>query len=386
MQIWRQLPSKFTWAAYGAVFGVAFPIMAAAIRYFQMGVDGALDAVQQDPLLWIIATAPLFLGLFAWLGGRQNDRVRDFSKNLEQKVDEKTKELKASNQAIQTVMDHVSFGLLICDEKLNLKPGYSAACRSILGLSGEIQGRNLVDLLKLDERESDHFRSIYNQIFDPDFLIGDLSIDYLPTRFQIDAKAVGLTGSVVHDEQGRSKGVLFCLADVTNLARAEEEIERNRTLIKMISNRDSFRQFVLEAYESFRTVESELGRPGQSVDHTLVRRELHTLKGNCGSYGLSFVAQQIHRLEDETVITNDAVLNIEKGLAQFLEDHQGLLGMSYGQRVDEMLVVPAHVIQQAELRLRTANSDQLRDLLPIFSESYSLNQLRPFLVQSKTIS
>jgi two-component system aerobic respiration control sensor histidine kinase ArcB len=57
------------YALAGILFGTVFPIVATAIRLAQgsHGVSLAnIGAVQRgDPLLWIIDTAPLFLGLLA---------------------------------------------------------------------------------------------------------------------------------------------------------------------------------------------------------------------------------------------------------------------------------------------------------------------------------
>lgn len=63
------------YAAIGAAFGLVFPVFAYALRSFQYGPQTALHLLQQDPLLWIICTAPIFLGIFAFFAGIQQDRV-----------------------------------------------------------------------------------------------------------------------------------------------------------------------------------------------------------------------------------------------------------------------------------------------------------------------
>ncbi len=65
------------YAVYGALFGAAFPIFAtlfnAATKLGSIGL--VWQAQASDSLLWIIDTAPLFLGAFAWMAGRRQDRV-----------------------------------------------------------------------------------------------------------------------------------------------------------------------------------------------------------------------------------------------------------------------------------------------------------------------
>jgi signal transduction histidine kinase len=286
---------------------------------------------QADLILRIGIGATLLLTLGLAIAVRS---AQQYQGTLEARVQEKTSALQASNRAIKNIMDHVSFGLVICDPLLRIKPGYSAACNAILDEKNSIEGKDLTTLLNLDARNADHFKSVYSQIFDPDFMLGDLSVDYLPTRFHLGAKAIGLTGSVVHDDAGKATGVLFCLADVTNLAKAEEEIERNRTLIKMVCNREAFRQFLTDVQTSFRRLRTELDNPSGKFNNELVRRELHTLKGNCASYGLSYIADKIHELEDCTTLPQNEVDKVEQELVRFLDDNNELLGVTYGQAAD----------------------------------------------------
>lgn len=61
---------------YGAAFGVAFPLVGTMVEALSrsggIGLDALVDA-QRSPLVWIIGTAPLFLGLLARAAGRQHD-------------------------------------------------------------------------------------------------------------------------------------------------------------------------------------------------------------------------------------------------------------------------------------------------------------------------
>ena len=67
-----------SYAIAGAVFGCLFPLVGTMIeaiyRGYGLGLQGFLTA-QSSPLLWIIDTAPLFLGVFASLAGRRQDQI-----------------------------------------------------------------------------------------------------------------------------------------------------------------------------------------------------------------------------------------------------------------------------------------------------------------------
>jgi hypothetical protein len=68
------------YALYGALFGLCFPIMGTLLEcYLQAGdfsMGKLLDCQKNSPMLWIIDTAPLFLGWFASFGGKQFDYVQ----------------------------------------------------------------------------------------------------------------------------------------------------------------------------------------------------------------------------------------------------------------------------------------------------------------------
>lgn len=104
------------YALIGASFGLLFPILAILIRTVGRGIPLSLsstaDVFASDPLLWIIVTAPLFLGLFAAVAGRRQDELEKTNSilqareqeltsaqlALEERVSERTRELTSKNQ------------------------------------------------------------------------------------------------------------------------------------------------------------------------------------------------------------------------------------------------------------------------------------------------
>ena len=103
--------TKYT--LYGALFGLCFPIGAILFVYAMGDIPDTTNLAtivaqaRQNSLLYIIATAPFFLGLFARFAGRRQDRLIRFSQSLEQKVADKTESLtlapEAANKANATI-------------------------------------------------------------------------------------------------------------------------------------------------------------------------------------------------------------------------------------------------------------------------------------------
>ena len=89
------------YALVGVGFGLLFPIIAYTIRITSAGLPFSLSSILAihgtDPLLWIIDTAPIFLGFFAALAGR---RQAEF-KTLNQQLRERENDLLVERQELE---------------------------------------------------------------------------------------------------------------------------------------------------------------------------------------------------------------------------------------------------------------------------------------------
>lgn len=104
------------YALFGVLFGLLFPLGSTLVKLIQSGAAVSIPAILKvqsaDPLLWVIDTAPFFLGLFAALAGRRqeelqktNDRLTNIQKeltdiqtSLQERVEERTRELMMVNR------------------------------------------------------------------------------------------------------------------------------------------------------------------------------------------------------------------------------------------------------------------------------------------------
>jgi GAF domain-containing protein len=102
----------------GILCGLLFPLLATfielGVQKLPAGIANAMYVHRANPLLWIIDTAPLLLGLFAAIAGRRQDALRQLNielktreaqmesaqKNIEQLVSERTAELEKSNKQL----------------------------------------------------------------------------------------------------------------------------------------------------------------------------------------------------------------------------------------------------------------------------------------------
>lgn len=111
---------------FGVLFGFCFPVGSILFLYLigQLGEAQSLIEIVRDAhknlLLYVIDTAPIFLGIFARLAGIRQDRILKFSESLEVQVREKTESLRLAlddahraNRTIVHMAEHDSLtGLL----------------------------------------------------------------------------------------------------------------------------------------------------------------------------------------------------------------------------------------------------------------------------------
>ena len=71
--------NRIKYAIYGAIFGISFPIIGSIVQCWDLHMEISfqnLALIQEtSPLIWIIDTAPFFLGLFASFAGAQIDKL-----------------------------------------------------------------------------------------------------------------------------------------------------------------------------------------------------------------------------------------------------------------------------------------------------------------------
>ena len=107
----------------GVLFGIFFPIVATIIRITIAGlpinISNVLFVQSNDPLLWIIDTAPLIIGYVSLLAGRRQDNshqreaeliqkeieLNEAQTSLEERVAERTKELEAQSQRLRVAAE-----------------------------------------------------------------------------------------------------------------------------------------------------------------------------------------------------------------------------------------------------------------------------------------
>lgn len=89
---------------FGVLFGLCFPIGATLALCAQQGIIDSNNIIKnqsENILLWIIDSAPFFLGMLAWLAGKKQQKINEINEGLGQKIEEQTLGLSWANDALR---------------------------------------------------------------------------------------------------------------------------------------------------------------------------------------------------------------------------------------------------------------------------------------------
>lgn len=99
--------SRISYAFFGALFGLCFPVISTVFDVMVQGFDltwpNLVLAQQTQPLHWVIDSAPLFLGFFAYLAGRKQHEVILINEGLEDQVRQRTAQLSVQNEELKVL-------------------------------------------------------------------------------------------------------------------------------------------------------------------------------------------------------------------------------------------------------------------------------------------
>ncbi len=101
------MSKSLSYALFGFLFGLCFPVVATLLRASQLE-ESWMVIQQEEMLLWVIDTAPLFLAIFAGFAGFRHDQVTKLASGLEEQVAERTQAAEDANQAKDTFLAKMS--------------------------------------------------------------------------------------------------------------------------------------------------------------------------------------------------------------------------------------------------------------------------------------
>jgi two-component system chemotaxis sensor kinase CheA len=213
---------------------------------------------------------------------------------LEKIVAARTGELDQRTRDMALVLENVGQGFVTMAADGTMSAERSAILRTWLG-EPPASGRFGDYVASVDPRFAASFALGLSEVFGGVMPV-ELSLDQLPKRIETGAHHLQLDYRPIGDGN-LPEALLVVVSDITGeLERERAEAER-RELMSMFervsADRNGFVEFVDEADEIVRRIDTD------EVPRAELQRQLHTLKGNAGIFGIESVASLCHGLETQ---------------------------------------------------------------------------------------
>ena len=236
----------------------------------------------------------------------------------------------AASQRTKEILDNLTEGFFIVEKDLTIADVTSRSCVEIFGR--EIASQPMGAVLGLSDGREGFLRDGLEQVFD-DFMPLDVNVSLLPKRVVTEAeKTLSLAYHPILDAAGAPQkviiGAMDVTADVKEQARLEELRAASESLLRILSERESFEEFLADTKRDLEDLRS-------TDSLALGKRLLHTLKGNSSVMGLGEIAGVIHGLESELEGTSAVAAlspyadTIDKAFEAFLEKNHKILQIDW---------------------------------------------------------
>ena len=283
---------------------------------------------------------------------RKRKLVEEQNRILEVRVSERTSELRAKNNDIQAMLSNMRQGLFTVEANGQIHPEYSKHLEAIFE-TAQIAGSNAVELLfgnaKLGSNTLDQAKEAIGSIIGEDEMNYSFNAHLLPEEYEADfstgSKFLALDWNPILEDDIIVK-LMISVRDVTQLKQMESEAaakKRELDIIGQLLNIPAKKYLAFaESAKNFIVENRSKIRANDSYDENVVAllfRNMHTIKGNCRTFGFTFFSDVVHEVESvysalktpsETPWQSDVLLNdletVDAILAEYENVYYAVLG------------------------------------------------------------
>ncbi len=298
-------------------------------------------------------------------------------------------EIEKKNQEMSIIMDSVPTGLLCLDENFIINPEHSKSVLRILELK-EIASKDYFNVLGI---ENDNDKNKLLEFFDV-FLENRISgkeMELLNPFEEFKYKTgncqkwLRLRYFLVEGSENRKKQILVVMENITEEKALAEKVgksEKENIELKAIAeDPDLFKEFLIEISQILKHTKENLDKLSKNVlSKDIVNdifRDVHTIKGTAGSFGLITVSEIAGLLEENLVTlrenttihynTTDLILNslnqLSNAVMEVNQIAKTIFGEDFNESNDIYLRIP--------LEKLTYQFTNLKEMLKFCLEDYN---------------
>jgi len=291
----------FALIAMLAVFGNPLAVLVAAVtvalHHLVLWIVLPASVFNYAAPVWVVAVHAAFVVLESVATCFIARSFFDNVIGLEKIVQKRTTELDDRNRDLRLVLENVEQGFLTIDRAGVMSKERSAIVTRWLGAAEE--SRTFAEYLSRRAPEvASSFRLAFEEVV-ADVLPLELTLDQMPKRFSLDKQHFRLSYTPIMAGETLDK-LLLVISDVTADVERERLEGEQREVVRMFDrvtrDRNGFLEFFAEAEEQVGVIESDECR-----DPVVLKRVIHTLKGNAMLFGIDTVGDLCHAMETQLV-------------------------------------------------------------------------------------
>lgn len=307
------------------------------------------------------------------------------------RIEESSALVRQKSNDIQAMLQNIPQGILTIVDGMAVHHEYSAHLESILG-HGNIAGRNIMDVLfadgKLGADALSQVEAAIASCLGEDSMNFEFNRHLLVGELERQGKVLDLSWSVIVDEQDRVERLMLCVRDVTELKTLAAEANEQKRELAIIGeilavSQDKFHDFIAGAVR-FIGESEQLIRQYPNGDREAINqlfRNLHTIKGNARTYGLSQLTDIVHQAEQSYELLRQPKPEIVWDQTQLLRELEAVRdSVEHYARVNEVslgrkgpgrvggadfLLVDRDQVREMLQRLETVNTGNLHELISV---------------------
>ncbi len=295
------------------------------------------------------------LSLVAWaiqFQRKKRQRVEELNRVLETRVAERTYELRQKNHDIQSMLGNMRQGLFTIEKGGVIHPEYSSFLEQIFETEN-VAGQEFMEFLfsrsHLGSNELDQIKEATNAILGEDELNFEFNSHLFFDEYDADIEgkhkhlSIDWNPIVIDDVVTK---LMISVRDVTKLKEIENEARTQKRELDIISQLlkiqtkkfNNFEKSVRKFIQENRNKITSTQEPTPDM-LALLFRNMHTIKGNCRTYGFTYMSDTAHEVEStysELKENNGSTWNadvlledltkVESALAEYANVFRNVLG------------------------------------------------------------
>ena len=232
--------------------------------------------------------------------GNANKKLDKYSKNLEIKVKDRTKHIRA-------ILKGLEEGLFTFDKELKLDSEFSDSTKDIFDINPE--SKTIEEVLRLNSDEAKGFKKWSRNVWDGRLSFKDLLPLAPKTCLKIPGKYIELDFIPIYEmkEMKRKVKRVICRAyDRTNertlMEKGQEQKDRSEMIMSLLKTPIEFNDLINEMDELLETCSEifddlENVKGEKSISPDALFRSFHTLKARFGQFKITKIVKHIHEIE-----------------------------------------------------------------------------------------